>query len=86
MRNVKPGLKEIQMEALFRFYMLERIGTRHKAYNCIAACGKGNATLHYFRNDKILPESAMILNDLGSKYMGYCSDITCSFPTNGKFT
>lgn len=28
----------------------------------------------------------MILNDMGSKYKGYCSDITCSYPSNGKFT
>lgn len=47
MRNVKPGLKEHQMEALFKFYMQERCGAKHKAYDCICASGVGCATLHY---------------------------------------
>lgn len=74
------------MEALFRFYMCERLGSKHKAYDCICASGEGNATLHYMSNLKIIGDSELILNDMGAKYEGYCSDITCTFPSNGKFT
>jgi len=74
------------MESLFRFYMAERCGSKHKSYDCICASGCGNATLHYNVNDKILGDSVLILNDMGAKYKGYCSDITCTFPSNGKFT
>jgi Xaa-Pro aminopeptidase len=28
----------------------------------------------------------MILNDMGGKWRGYCSDVTCCFPSSGKFT
>lgn len=28
----------------------------------------------------------MLLFDMGANYFGYAADITCSFPSNGKFT
>lgn len=74
------------MEALFSFYHQERCGAKQKSYDHICACGVGNATLHYNVNDKVIGESELILNDMGGRYKGYCSDITCTFPSNGKFT
>ena len=41
---------------------------------------------HYFENDSVLKDGDMILNDSGMKLHGYCSDITTTFPVNGKFT
>ena len=35
--------------------------------------------------EKEIKENDMILNDLGGKYRGYCADITCCFPSSGKF-
>lgn len=74
------------MAALFKFYVNERCGPIFKAYNCICASGECNAILHYIDNLGDIGESCLILNDMGAKYKGYCSDITCSFPSNGKFT
>ncbi len=37
--------------------MQERIGAKHKSYNCICACGIGAATLHYNENDKIVGDN-----------------------------
>ena len=54
MLEVKNGLKEYQMAALFQFYCAERCGAFHKAYDCICASGRDNATLHYISNDNTL--------------------------------
>ena len=86
MANTKPLLREFQMESLFKFHVQERCGSKGKSYDCICASGKGNATLHYNVNDKVVLDNCLILNDMGSKYNGYCSDITVTFPSNGKFT
>jgi len=86
MKEVRPGLREFQMAALFRFHCFERCGAIHKSYDCICATGENSSTLHYNKNELSIGDNALILNDMGSKYKGYCSDITCSFPSNGKFT
>ena len=51
------------------------------------AAGKGGAVLHYIKNDQPLPEnkSDMMLIDAGCEYHLYASDITRTFPINGKF-
>lgn len=86
MRNTKAGLKEFQSEALFKFHCHERAGTRNMAYNLICACDRDASTLHYIINDKVIRDGSMMLNDMGAKFHGYCADITCTFPVNGKFT
>jgi len=88
MQNIKPnkGLKEYQSEALFRFHCHERGGARHLSYPCICASSDDAATLHYIINEKELKDGALFLNDMGARYHGYCADITCTYPINGKFT
>jgi len=86
LRNAKAGLKEFQIEALFKFHSFERCGARFQAYDCICASGHDAATLHYICNDKVLVDGALMLADMGAKYYGYCADITVTFPINGKFT
>jgi len=52
--------------------------------------GCNSSTLHYGHagapNDKVIRNGDMCLFDMGGEYCCYTSDITCSFPTNGKFT
>jgi len=86
LRNAKAGLKEYQIEALFKFHAFERCGARFMAYDCICASGRNSATLHYICNDNVLVDGALLLADMGAKYYGYCADITVTFPINGKFT
>jgi Xaa-Pro dipeptidase len=86
MRNAKIGIKEYQLEALFKFHSQERCGARFQAYDCICGSGRDAATLHYICNDKVLVDGALLLADMGAKYYGYCADITVTFPINGKFT
>ncbi|EAR97910.1 metallopeptidase family M24 protein (macronuclear) [Tetrahymena thermophila SB210] len=86
MNNIKAGMMEYQMEALYKFHVHELIGSKEKSYNCICASGDAPALLHYIDNEKQIPDNALILNDMGSKYNGYTSDITITFPSNGKFS
>merc|ERR1712130_319859 len=65
-------------------------GNRHQAYNCICGCGPNGATLHYGHagrpNTRVLRNSDMALLDMGGEYNGYATDITRTYPVNGKFT
>jgi Xaa-Pro dipeptidase len=90
MRKMSAGLMEYQMEAEFLHSIYDRGGCRFTAYTCICGCGPNSATLHYGHqgapNDRPLSDGDIFLNDSGAQYHGYASDITCSYPVNGKFT
>lgn len=90
MKRIKPGMKEYQLESLFHHYVYARGGCRHTSYTCIAASGDNGATLHYGHsgapNDKTIHDGDLCLFDMGGEYYCYASDITCTFPCNGKFT
>ncbi|XP_010541025.1 PREDICTED: xaa-Pro dipeptidase [Tarenaya hassleriana] len=90
MRNTKVGMKEYQLESMFMHHSYMYGGCRHCSYTCICATGENGAVLHYGHaaapNDRILEDGDMALLDMGAEYHFYGSDITCSFPVNGKFT
>ncbi|PAA50308.1 hypothetical protein BOX15_Mlig030441g2 [Macrostomum lignano] len=90
MRAVRPGWREYQAESTFQHYCYHTGGMRHVAYTCIGASGCNCAVLHYGHagapNERLINNSDMCLFDMGGEYYGYASDITCSFPVNGKFT
>lgn len=87
MRNTKPGQREIQLESFFNFWGQQNYYTGRVApYLSICGCGPGAATLHYHDNDKTLKDGMMMLTDQGHSLHHYCSDVTISFPVNGKFT
>ena len=85
MKKVKPGMNEFQVESLMESYMRDK-GANGVAYNSIIG-GGGNATiLHYVENNMPLNDGDLILIDAGAEYRGYASDITRTFPVNGKYT
>jgi len=90
MQQVKPGMAEYQLEAIFQHYCYYYGGCRQVAYMCICATGDNSSVLHYGHaaapNDRIFHDGEMALMDMGGEYACYCADITCSFPVNGKFT
>ena len=90
MSRTQPGMMEYQSESLFKHYAYYNFGSRHLGYTAICGCGPNGAVLHYGHagapNDRQLQDGDMCLFDLGAEYSCYGSDVTCSFPANGKFT
>jgi Xaa-Pro aminopeptidase len=85
MRNVKPGMNEFQVESLMEAYMRDK-GASGVAYNSIIGGGENACILHYVENNCPLKDGDLILIDAGAEYQGYASDITRTFPVNGRFT
>lgn len=86
MRNVKPGMRESQAAAHFKYYGENTYNCKHSPYNHICGCGPNASVLHYPDNKDIMPDGQFVLFDMGHEVQGYDSDITCSYPINGKFT
>lgn len=85
MKKVKPGMNESQVEALMESYMRDR-GASGVAYNSIIGGGDNATILHYVENNMPLKDGDLILIDAGAEYQGYASDITRTFPVNGRYT
>ena len=90
MRNTTPAMMEYQLESLFSHYAYFNFGSRLVSYTSICGCGPNAAILHYGHagepNSREIEENDNCLLDMGAEYMCYASDITCSFPANGKFS
>lgn len=85
-RACRPGMKEHQLSAIFYSTVAALNKGGDWAYFPICCSGEDCAILHYHKNDKDIENGAMLLLDMGCKYHGVCSDVTTSFPANGKFT
>lgn len=85
MKKVKPGMNEFQVESLIESYMREK-GASGVAYNSIVGGGDNATILHYVENNMPLKDGDLILIDAGAEYQGYASDITRTFPVNGKYS
>ncbi len=81
----RPGRKEYEIEAelLHEFYCN---GTQSPAYPCIVASGANGCVLHYVGNNAELKDGDLLLIDAGCEVEGYASDITRTFPVNGKYS
>jgi intermediate cleaving peptidase 55 len=56
------------------------------AYVPVVAGGINANTIHYVSNDMALKPNDLVLVDAGASYGGYVTDITRTWPVNGKFT
>ncbi|TLY47966.1 MAG: Xaa-Pro aminopeptidase [Gammaproteobacteria bacterium] len=85
MHACRPGLYEYQLEAelMYEFY---RQGSRALAYPNIVASGANSCILHYTDNRTELKSGDLVLIDAGCEYQNYASDITRTFPVNGRFS
>lgn len=90
MQHTRPGFHEYQMESTFQHWCYYHGGARHMSYTCICASGHGGSVLHYGHagepNAKIIKDGDLCLFDMGCEYNCWGSDITTTFPANGKFT
>jgi len=85
MKATQPGKFEYQVEATLHATCAEQ-GARFQAYPSIVAGGKNACTLHYTANNAELNDGDLLLIDAGCELQNYASDITRTFPVNGKFS
>jgi Xaa-Pro aminopeptidase len=84
MRFVEPGRKEYQVmaELLHEFHRNDA----DISYHPIVGGGENSCILHYHENNAELKDGDLLLIDAGCEYDFYASDITRTFPVNGRYS
>ncbi len=85
MQATRPGRFEYEIEAELG-YEFRRSGAQFPSYTPIVAGGANACILHYVANDEPLAGGDLLLIDAGCELDGYASDITRTFPVDGKFS
>src|SRR5258706_12515303 len=85
MKAVRAVMKEYEVEALIEA-VFRRHGSAGPSYTSIIGAGANPTVLHYITNMGTLKDGDLLLVDAGADYKGDASDITRTFPINGKFT
>jgi Xaa-Pro aminopeptidase len=85
MQATQPGAMEYEIEAEL-LHEFRRHGAQSPAYHSIVAGGANACVLHYVFNNAQLHDGELLLIDAGCELDGYASDITRTFPVNGKFS
>jgi Xaa-Pro aminopeptidase len=85
MRAARPGMGEHEIDALLWYTFLRR-GATGSAYANIVAGGANACVLHYVQNDMPLGAGELLLIDAGAEVEYYASDVTRTFPVDGRFT
>jgi len=84
-RFARPGLYEYQVQAAMEFAWREG-GSRRNGYPSIVASGANACILHYVENDREMEDGDLVLIDAACEIDYFSSDITRTFPVNGRFT
>jgi Xaa-Pro aminopeptidase len=85
MRLTRPGLREYQIEAEL-LHEFRRMGSQFPAYTSIVATGANACVLHYRAGDAECRDGDLVLIDAGCELDSYASDITRTYPVNGRFS
>ncbi len=85
MRAARPGMFEYEIEAEL-LHEFRRSGAQFPAYTPIVAAGANACILHYNVNNAQSRDGDLILIDAGCEFDSYASDITRTFPVNGRFS
>jgi Xaa-Pro aminopeptidase len=83
MKKSKPGMYEYELDAEIKYIFNKN--NMQMAYMSIVGGGKNACTLHYVKNNCKLKDDDLVLIDAAAENQGYASDITRTFPVNGKF-
>lgn len=84
MKRTKPGANEYEVmaELLHEF----RLGNADTSYHPIVGSGPNSCVLHYRDNNRTMRNGELLLVDAGCEYECYASDITRTWPVNGRYT
>src|SRR5438128_10975942 len=78
-------MKEYEVEALIKS-IFHRHGAAGPSYTSIIDSGANATILHYIDNTGTKRDGELLLVDAGAEYKGYASDITRTFPINGRYS
>jgi Xaa-Pro aminopeptidase len=85
MAQTRPNMREYQIEAEL-LYEFRKSGAQAPAYPTIVAAGANACVLHYSANNGMALDGDLVLIDAGCELDGYASDITRTYPVNGRFS
>ena len=85
MRATKPGVSEWELDSLMSFVQ-RRMGAAGPAYEAIVGAGANALILHYISNHEVCEDGELILVDFAPEVNHFITDITRTWPVNGKFT
>ncbi|EEC36153.1 Xaa-Pro aminopeptidase [Burkholderia pseudomallei 576] len=85
MAACRPGIREYELEAEL-LYTFRRHGAQSPAYGSIVATGANACVLHYPAGNAVVADGELVLIDAACELDGYASDITRTFPANGRFS
>jgi Xaa-Pro aminopeptidase len=85
MKAAAPGKYEFEVQQALDSYCYAN-GARRMAYPSIVASGPNSVFLHWDRNDRKIEDGDLILNDSGAEYGYYATDVTRTYPANGRFS
>src|SRR5690606_34261243 len=74
MRNVEPGWKEYEIEALVE-YTFKRLGAEQPGFPSIVGSGENSVILHYETNRRTTEAGDLVVIDVGAEYHGYSADV-----------
>jgi Xaa-Pro aminopeptidase len=91
MRRLKPGDNESLGQAIFEYEVRKRpkevtLGLDMYDNSIIVGAGANGAVAHYMDNNQEIKDGNLVLIDAGVQVNGYSSDITSTFPANGRFS
>lgn len=81
----QPGMHEYEIEAVLAAHFLKN-GSHRPAYSSIVGSGPNATVLHYHENSRQMHDGDLLLIDAGCEYSYYASDVTRTFPVNGRFS
>ena len=85
MRSLEPGMREYEIGWLVQ-YVFGRNGCEYTGYPPICGTGENSTILHYQSLRKVMKAGEIICMDAAGEFRGYSSDVTRSFPVNGRFS
>jgi Xaa-Pro aminopeptidase len=85
MKNARPGQYEYELSSLFE-YANKRAGCPSLAFATIISSAENHPYLHYSQHNRLLTDGDFLVLDAGPELDDYDTDITISFPINGKFS
>lgn len=84
MKAARPGINEGEIQKIIEQTMRDH-GADGLAFGSICASSANTPVIHYRANNKVVQDGELLLCDIGASYMGYATDISRTWPVNGKF-